>query len=147
MQRRGDLGRAILRAENHMSKEVRIGVGHFLSPLRGLVEYYFNSPPTAYAMGYDLSPALRATTRGRYPGTWLHEAHQLHGNGALTFSWYNVGPEVPEGHIRKLIPEGQFTTTIDQVALAFTAPANLPPAGVYQDAIQSELEKLRNAHG
>jgi uncharacterized protein YhdP len=67
--------------------------------------------------------------------------------GALTFSWYNVGPEVREGHIRMLIPEGQFTTTIDQVALAFTAPANLPPAGVYQNAIQSELENLRNLNG
>jgi len=77
---------------------------------------------------------------------WLHEAHQQHGIGALTFNWYNVGPKLPEGHIRKLIPEGQFTTTIDQVALAFTAPANLPPAGVYQDAIQSELEKLRNVN-
>lgn len=67
--------------------------------------------------------------------------------GALTFSWHNVGPEAPDGQIRLLTPEGQFTTTIDQVALAFTAPANLPPAGVYQEAIQSELENLRNVDG
>jgi hypothetical protein len=67
--------------------------------------------------------------------------------GALTFTWYNVGPEVPAGQIRSLTPEGQFTTTIDQVALAFTSPANLPPAGVYQHAIQAELENLRNAVG
>ena len=67
--------------------------------------------------------------------------------GALTFSWYNVGPEVSDGGIRLLTPEGQFTTTIDQVALAFTAPANLPPAGVYEQAIQAELENLRNADG
>jgi len=67
--------------------------------------------------------------------------------GALTFSWYDVGPEIPDGQIRMLISGGQFTTTIDQVALAFTAPANLPPAGVYQQAIQAELENLRHADG
>jgi hypothetical protein len=67
--------------------------------------------------------------------------------GALTFSWYDAGPEVADGQIRVLIPGGQFTTTIDQAAVAFTAPANLPPAGVYQQAIQAELENLRNADG
>jgi hypothetical protein len=67
--------------------------------------------------------------------------------GTLTFSWYDVGPECLQGQRRGLQREGQFTTTIDQVALAFTAPANLPPAGVYQQAIQAELENLRNADG
>lgn len=62
--------------------------------------------------------------------------------GSLTFKWYDVGPEVPPGHIRALEAGGQFTTTIDQVALAFTAPSNLPPAGVYQEAIELELKSL-----
>jgi len=64
--------------------------------------------------------------------------------------WYpilsqGVGPEVRSGHMRALLPGSQFTTTIDQIALAFTSPANLPPAGVYQNAIQAELENMRNA--
>ena len=63
--------------------------------------------------------------------------------GALTFRWYDVGPEVRTGQIRALLPGGQFTTTIDQVALAFTSPANLPPAGVYQEAIEAELRSMR----
>lgn len=63
--------------------------------------------------------------------------------GALTFRWYDVGPDVPNGSRRALIAGGQFTTTIDQVALAFTSPSNLPPAGVYQVAIESELEHLQ----
>jgi hypothetical protein len=67
--------------------------------------------------------------------------------GTLTFWWYDAGPECPDYQRRALQMEGQFTTTIDQVALAFTAPANLPPAGVYQHAIQAKLENLRNADG
>jgi hypothetical protein len=63
--------------------------------------------------------------------------------GTLTFKWYDLGPECAEGQRRGLRSEGQFTTTIDQVAHAFTSPANLPPAGVYQKAIEAELEVLR----
>jgi hypothetical protein len=63
--------------------------------------------------------------------------------GALTFRWYTIGAEVPDGQIRTLINQGQYTTTVDQVALAFTAPANLPPIGVYQQAIEAELVALR----
>jgi hypothetical protein len=64
--------------------------------------------------------------------------------GALTFQWYNIGSNVAHGRARNLTFEGEFTTTVDQVALAFTAPANLPPAGVYQRAIESELERLNS---
>jgi hypothetical protein len=53
--------------------------------------------------------------------------------------WYDVGPAVPAGQTRKLQLFGQFTTTVDKVALAFTAPDNLPPAGVYEQAIRAEL--------
>jgi hypothetical protein len=59
--------------------------------------------------------------------------------GALTFQWYDVGPEVPPGHIRDLQLEGRFTTTVDQVAQAFVAPQNLPPARVYEEAIRREM--------
>ena len=66
MQRRGDQRCSVLRAEYHVGKKVRIGVRHLLSPLRGLEGFYSNSSPTAYAMGYDLSPALPAAKLGRY---------------------------------------------------------------------------------
>jgi hypothetical protein len=51
-----------------------------------------------------------------------------------------MGPPEQEGKIRSLEARGQFTTTTDQVALAFTAPKNLPPSGVYEEAIQRELQ-------
>lgn len=59
--------------------------------------------------------------------------------GSLTLSWYDVGPAVPDGQIRSLLNMGTFTTTVDQIALAFTAPSNLPERGVYEKAIRSEL--------
>jgi hypothetical protein len=61
--------------------------------------------------------------------------------GSLTIMWYDVGEPVPAGSIRPLTMVGQFTTTIDQVALAFTAPSNLPPAQVYEKAIRASLER------
>jgi Restriction endonuclease NotI len=67
----------------------------------------------------------------------LTEIHQQ--AGSLTIMWYDIGPPVPEGQIRALELGGQSTTTIDQVALAFTAPSNLPPAKVYEQAIKAEL--------
>jgi hypothetical protein len=61
--------------------------------------------------------------------------------GALTILWYDIGEPAPAGNIRTLVSVGQFTTTIDQVALAFTAPSNLPPAQVYENAIRASLER------
>ncbi len=61
--------------------------------------------------------------------------------GSLTIMWYDVGPEVEPGNIRPLVSVGHFTTTIDQVALAFTAPSNLPPPQVYENAIRASLER------
>lgn len=47
--------------------------------------------------------------------------------GSITFMWYALsGPE--EGAF-KLHHEGTFSTTVDQIALAFTSPSNLPPPG------------------
>lgn len=60
-------------------------------------------------------------------------------SGAITIQWYDVGPAVPSGQIRKLNLEGDFTTTVDQVALAFTSPSNLPDSNVYESAIKAEL--------
>lgn len=60
--------------------------------------------------------------------------------GALTIMWYDIGPEGPDGVPRDLVSVGQFTTTIDQVALAFTSPSNLPPPQVYEKAIRAELK-------
>ena len=59
--------------------------------------------------------------------------------GSLTLVWYDIGPLSQEGHIRTLEMLGTFTTTVDQIALAFTAPNNLPTRGVYEQAIRSVL--------
>jgi hypothetical protein len=63
--------------------------------------------------------------------------------GALTFMWYDIGPPSGPGKYRELVSGGRFTTTIDQVALAFTAPSNLPPPQVYENAIRAELAHFR----
>lgn len=55
--------------------------------------------------------------------------------GSITFLWYGLGT----GAGGVLHGEGQFSTTVDQVALGFTSPSNLPPAGVYEQAIRREL--------
>ena len=67
----------------------------------------------------------------------LQEIHQQ--SGSVTLMRYDVGPEVANGQIRDLVFGGQSTTTVDEVALAFTAPKNLPPAKVYEQAITAEL--------
>lgn len=61
--------------------------------------------------------------------------------GSLTFLWYDIGPDVDPGKTRDLLSVGRFTTTIDQVALAFTAPSNLPPPQVYENAIRASLRR------
>lgn len=74
--------------------------------------------------------------RERLGGT-LYE-YQLQ-PGSLSLMWYDIGDEVPEGQIRELKAEGVFTTTVDQVANAFTSPSNLPNENVYRDAILAQL--------
>lgn len=61
--------------------------------------------------------------------------------GSLTFRWYNMGSGASSNTIGELKYLGQNTTTIDQVALAFTSPSNLPPEGVYEEAINQEIKK------
>lgn len=60
--------------------------------------------------------------------------------GALTIIWYDPSEAVAEGQTRPLIQGGTFTTTVDQVANAFTSPSNLPPQNVYQEAIGRALD-------
>jgi hypothetical protein len=60
--------------------------------------------------------------------------------GAVTFRWYDLAESSVPGISRALILGGQRTTTVDQVALAFTSPSNLPPARVYEQAIVAELD-------
>lgn len=78
--------------------------------------------------------------RERLGGTLLEYSPQP---GALTFHWYSVGTASEPGSVRELALEGRTTTTVDQVALAFTAPATLPPSRVYEQAIQAELDTKR----
>lgn len=60
--------------------------------------------------------------------------------GALSILWYDTGNRIADGAPRQLIHGGTFTTTVDQVANAFTSPSNLPPQNVYEDAILRALD-------
>lgn len=60
--------------------------------------------------------------------------------GAVTFLHYDYAPTPAVGSSpAELVLTGQLTTTVDQIALAFTAPDNLPPNGVYEAAIRATL--------
>ena len=60
--------------------------------------------------------------------------------GSITFMWYAL--PAADDIIRPIDHEGTFSTTVDQIALAFTAPANLPPQGVYEQEIRAALDRL-----
>lgn len=61
--------------------------------------------------------------------------------GSITFMPFDVGPRQSDGMSRPLEAKTPFTTTIDQLAAAFSAPTNLPPINVYQMAIQATLKR------
>jgi hypothetical protein len=61
------------------------------------------------------------------------------GNGTITFRAYDLGPLDPVTGQRGLVYKQQFITTIDQLAVAFTSPMNLPPQNVYAAAINTAL--------
>ncbi len=61
------------------------------------------------------------------------------GNGTITFRSYDLDRQVAPGRKRKLAFTESFTTTVDQVAVAFTSPTNLPNNGVYESAIEAAL--------
>lgn len=58
-------------------------------------------------------------------------------HGSITFLHFRLGE--PDEGMRPLELAGQMTTTVDQVATAFTSPTNLPPQGAYRDAIRAAL--------
>lgn len=62
------------------------------------------------------------------------------GNGTVTFVSYKLGETGFPGFSRDLILTEQFTTTVDQIALAFTSPMNLPTQNVYEAAILKALK-------
>ncbi len=70
-------------------------------------------------------------------GGHLHDYRP--GQGTITFRSYELGPAGAPGTHRAMSLHGQFTTTVDQVALAFTSPMNLPEADVYAAAIRNAL--------
>lgn len=70
-------------------------------------------------------------------GTTLHA--YPHQTGAITFMWYDIDPIVSDGQRRGLVQSGYLTTTVEQVATAFSQPGALPPINVYADAIRRAL--------
>ncbi len=60
--------------------------------------------------------------------------------GTLTFLWYDLSDRMKPGEPRPLSAQGRFTTTVDQIALAFTSPRDLPLAGMYERAIREGLK-------
>ncbi len=62
--------------------------------------------------------------------------------GTLTFRWYDIGPEVQSGEVRRLVFKGQLTTTVEQLAYAFLSPGNLPPEDSYANAIRAKIKAL-----
>lgn len=75
----------------------------------------------------------------RLGGAGTLHSYPMH-NGAITFLAYDLGPDVPSHNQRQIIGPTAFTTTVDQVALAFTSPRNLPAAGVYEAAANLALQ-------
>ena len=69
----------------------------------------------------------------------LHEYHPS--TGTITFRSYELAPAVSAGRQRGMTLSAQFTTTVDQVAVAFTAPVNLPAQNVYVEAINAALRR------
>ena len=61
--------------------------------------------------------------------------------GSITFMWYDL--EEAQTGITPFTKQGQFSTTVDQVALYFSSPANLPPQGVFERSIKGALIGLQ----
>lgn len=74
----------------------------------------------------------------RLGGAGQLRAYAMH-QGSITFLSYDLEQKLPNKRIRGLVGPTAFTTTIDQVALAFTSPRNLPPAGCYETAANASL--------
>ena len=62
--------------------------------------------------------------------------------GTITFRSYDPGELVSEASVRPLELRAELTTTVDQLAHAFTAPVNLPKQGSYAEAIERKLKRV-----
>lgn len=71
-------------------------------------------------------------------GNTLHE-YPI-GPGTISFRSYELGEIDTNTNQRELVFNAQFTTTVDQVAMAFTSPMNLPDQNVYAAAINLALD-------
>lgn len=71
----------------------------------------------------------------------LEEYHRQ--PGSLTFKWYNLAAKQSSGMVRGLVCEGELTSTVSQVAQALSGQKRLPPAGVYEKAIRTELQQAK----
>lgn len=60
--------------------------------------------------------------------------------GSIVFQWYSLRNGTTG---LDLVYVGQFPTTVDQVATAFTSPTNLPEVGVYEGAIRKAIQHYR----
>jgi hypothetical protein len=74
--------------------------------------------------------------RGRLAGEMLSYAPQP---GAITFHHYGLDI-ASRSDPKPLILAGESTTTIDQLAIALTAPRELPPSGQYGQVIQRAIQ-------
>lgn len=93
-------------------------------------------PMCTCGMFFVCPPPVYKKVQDRLGGNMLSYTYQP---GALTFIWYDISDTFPEGQTRNLELIGEFTTTVDQVATAFTSPTNLPPERVYETAIKEVL--------
>ena len=72
-------------------------------------------------------------------GGHLHEYQP--DKGTITFVSFELDSSAVSGKNKLLVKSGQFTTTVDQIAVAFTGPVNLPEQNVYEAAILKALQK------
>lgn len=99
-----------------------------------------------------LEPLCRAGVFFVCPGPVLERIKRRAGNalrpypvfhpGTLTFRSYGLGEAARPGTPRPLAFQEQLTTTVDQLAVAFTSPVNLPPTGAYAEAIHRKLRSF-----
>ena len=66
--------------------------------------------------------------------------------GALTFRTYSLDPRSTnegrtDGQIRRLVFDGQFTTTVDHLRDLFNSTFTLPPRGVMGQKIQQRINE------
>ena len=64
-------------------------------------------------------------------------------SSGLTFRYYGLEPSGIPGTIRKLVCEGQYTTTVENLKEAFNSTLNLPPMNSMAAKIQKALQSVK----